>query len=195
LKNTYIINILLTFITFSCNRNITEEVKTPIDKIGTDFVFTNRKICKQIYEIHSNGQTKDLRMIFDDTTMVWKFDSTGINLSTETHVNNKLMSATFFNKNGTIAEEQKYLLNDTINDLHWATFYYEDNVTIEGLTGNDKYWGDWYIKYPNDTIEIMNYGQNAKNKNITDTLQVFYQDTLIGLKIKNKNGEHIFYKM
>ncbi len=175
--------------------NTVEEGNISLDVIGADNAFANREICTQIYEVHPNGQTKDLRIIFDDTTMVWRFDSTGANESTETHVNNKLLSAKFFYEDGTIEEEQKYLWNDTIDDLNWTIFYFEDSVTIEGLSGNDKYWGQWYIKYPNDTVEVMYYGYPGANNNIPDTMKVYYHDSLVGFRIKNIHGNHDFHEL
>ena len=133
-------------------------------------------------------------MQFEDTLMIWRFDSLGHNFAQETHVNNKLFSATFYNKDSTINEEQEYLWNDSIDDLHWS-IQYLDGATFEGLIGNNKYWGDWTMKLSNDTSVVVHYGYPAPSERFPDTLDVWTNGTLVGYEIRNEEGIHVFQKL
>lgn len=47
----------------------------------------------------------------------------GFSTPSEVHVKNRLLEATFFNLDQSIAEEHNYIWNDSIEDLCWTIFH------------------------------------------------------------------------
>ncbi|MDX1351309.1 MAG: hypothetical protein R3279_13720 [Putridiphycobacter sp.] len=188
-------SLVILFLFLGCNIGVIENGQIPIKIEGADGAFDDRQVYFKVHDVHPNGQTKELRISFDDTTIVKYNDSTGFQYSSEVHVKNRLLKATFFNPDQSIAEEQNYIWNDSIEDLHWTIFHFGDTVRIEGLTGHENYLGEWSIKYKNDTSEIMNYGYSGDSNEIPDSMGVFYKDKFVGYRKKNKAGKHVFYEL
>ncbi|MEO9533875.1 MAG: hypothetical protein ABJG68_02675 [Crocinitomicaceae bacterium] len=176
------------------NYGISEDGTFPLQINTPDGTFDDRDFRYKIQEVHPNGQVAEYRIIFEDTTMIWYFDSTGFQYQTQTNVGTRILSAEFYDSLN-ISAEYKYIWNDTIPELHWIKEYYKESIS-EGLAdGDGNYIGEWTILYSNDTLEKFDFGNSRINDEIPDSGSVFYLGHLVGYRIKDSSGKLVFHKV
>ena len=175
---------------------LSEEGEFPLLINTPDGTFDDRDFKYKIQEIHPNGEVAEYRIIFEDTTMIWYFDSTGFQYQSQTNVGIECLTATFYNEDNSISKTHNYLWNDSIEDLHWLTEYYSDSMVSEGMCDGDGFLlGEWTLTYPNDTIEKMDFGYSRNSNEYPDSLGVFYNGGLVGYRKKKGNGKYTFYEV